>query len=309
MKRARVALLLLAAATGSAAAPAPAPLPPIEACLGRLDRALDVGFARIGAKCPELAPALRQSPYAPWLPGDWDRPDNQLSAEGLERLGELIARESTPAAAASTLHTERVAAVLERVVQASPDSGGWWTRFKHWLRELFTPHPEQHGLWPRLLGSGQLGEGVLRVLVWGSIALLIALAAGIIVNELRLAGVLRPRRRRAGDTGAGAAAQPAPVDLESAEPAARPQLLLQLIASRLAATDRLPPARAFTVRELTRRARLPSAADRARLGALADVCERLRFSGHGVAASEVAAALAGGEQLLLALGSPVRQAA
>ena len=41
----------------------------LDACIGRLDQQLDVGYERIAARCPELAPALAQSPWAPWLPG------------------------------------------------------------------------------------------------------------------------------------------------------------------------------------------------------------------------------------------------
>jgi hypothetical protein len=63
----------------------------------------------------------------------------------------------------------------------------------------------------------------------------------------------------------------------------------------------LPPARAFTAREVVGRARLSDEADRVRLTELAAVCERVRFSGHAVTPQCVAAALARGRELLSTL--------
>ncbi|HEV2285859.1 MAG TPA: DUF4129 domain-containing protein, partial [Steroidobacteraceae bacterium] len=69
-----------------------------------------------------------------------------------------------------------------------------------------------------------------------------------------------------------------------------------------AALERLPPARALTVRELLRAAHLGDAGDRARLADLAQVCERLRFSGRPLPPETLAGALARGRELLDGLG-------
>src|SRR5271170_1080716 len=104
----------------------------LDACISELDRGLDVGYARISARCPELAPSLLASPWAAWLPADWNKPDNQLSAQGLSELRDLLAREAAPAAAGRELHVAQVGAVLARVTAAQPARAGWWWRVRQW---------------------------------------------------------------------------------------------------------------------------------------------------------------------------------
>jgi hypothetical protein len=55
------------------------------------------------------------------------------------------------------------------------------------------------------------------------------------------------------------------------------------------------------VQELARAARLPDAADRARLQALGAACERVRFSDREIPPQALAGALAQGRELLAAL--------
>jgi hypothetical protein len=299
-----LALLLVAAgAPGEPPRDAPAAL---EACIQQLDSGLDIGYARIAERCPDLAPTLLRSPWAAWLPADWNRPGNQLSSRGLSELRDLLSRESVPAPTGGhQLQIERVAAVLQRIARAEPAPQGRWARFKHWLRGLFTPQQpnETAGWWRRLFGEARLEEGALRAIVWSSLALVIALAVAVVVNELRVAGLLRPR---------GAQVRPGSVDgfsrdamtleeIGRANPAEQPAMLLESIAARLAEQQRLPPARALTVRELTRQARLPHESDRSRLAELAAVCERVRFSAHDITPLVMAEAIARGREVLSAL--------
>ena len=300
---ARWLLALLFVAAGAPAAQTRDALGALDDCLGQLDRGLDIGYARISARCPELTPSLLASPWAAWLPADWNKPDNQLSAQGLSELRDLLAREAAPAAAGHQLHVERVAAVLARVTAAQAPQAGWWARCKQWLRELFTPRPSQERGWRGLLAGIHLAPGLKQAIVWGSLALVMAFAVAVLLNELRLAGLLRRRQRV---TRAACAADAGRIaltlaEIERASVAAQPALLLDCIAMRLAEQDRLPPARAFTAQEVARRARLSDEADRARLTELAAVCERVRFSGRTVAPEAVAAALARGRELLSTL--------
>ena len=133
---------------------------------------------------------------------------------------------------------------------------------------------------------------------------MVALAAGIVINELRIAGVLHGGGARShlpgGDfarAGSGAALE----EIERAAPERQPALLLELIAARLVALQRLPPARALTARELEREARLPQESCRTPLVELVRVCERVRFSREPVSAASLAAAVHGGRALLTAL--------
>ena len=306
MARALLALLLAAALVPCAQARAA--LEAIDDCVARLDTELDVGYARIAARCPDLTAALGASSFAPWLPADWKRPDNQLSAAGLSELRAQLVREGgrgdnrRPAP-----RSERVASVLASVTHGDAASIGWWQRFKDWLRRILTTRaPTDSGWLRRWLAGIELSRSATRLITWASFAIVVALAAGIVTNELRIAGVLRGRRARSqarsADVSRGGSAA-ALEEIERAAPEQQPALLLELITARLAALRRLPPARALTARELERQARLPEESGRARLAELVTVCERVRFSGAAVSSASLTAAVRGGRALLAALAT------
>lgn len=308
MARALLALLLLIA--GTAYSREPDALAALDACVGQLDPELDLGYERIAARCPDLTAALEHSPWAAWLPADWKEPRNQLSASGLRALRDTLAREgSTLREGADTvdtraLHPERVRAVLERVMRPERAEEGWWARLKRWLREALTAPPADDGhWWRRLLEGVSTNRAMLRVVAVLAIALLVILALAVVMNELRVAGLLRRRPGPSQLAAAGRAARGGPSlsELDGVEPSAQPALLLELITARLAALDRLPPARALTVRELTRRAVLVDERARARLADLAGVSERVRYGAGGVAAPLLEGALRGGRELLATL--------
>jgi len=301
------ALLLLLVPFAYAQTPdAPdAALAALDDCASRLDAGLDVEYERIAARCPTLTRMLEHSPWAAWLPADWKEPHNQLNAEGLRALHQTLARESTAAPGSRLLHPERVGAVLERIARPDGAEQGWWPRFKRWLRELLAPPPhDERRWWRRFFGEGSIDRSVLRTMAVVSIALLVIMALMVVTNELRVAGLLRRRpgsARRSARSVEGRLGSP---DLDAAEPSVQPALLLELIAARLAAQQRLPPARALTVRELVARARLRDEAERARLAALAAVSERLRYAAGGVPRPALEAALTGGRELLAAIEAP-----
>ena len=311
MARALLALLLTIA--GTAYAREPDALAALDTCAGQLDPELDLGYERIAARCPDLTAALEHSPWTAWLPADWKEPRNQLSASGLRALRDTLVRESSTqpegaaAAGTRTLHPERVRAVLERVMRPERAEEGWWARFKRWLREVLTAPPrEDSHWWRRLLGGVSADRAMLRVVAGLAIALLVILAIAVVMNELRVAGLLRRRPGPPELAAAGRAARGGPSlsDVDGVEPGAQPALLLELISARLAALDRLPPARAFTVRELTRRAVLVDERARARLADLAAVSERVRYGAGAVAAPVLEGALRGGRELLATLETP-----
>jgi hypothetical protein len=313
---ARALLAVLFAAAFAPGAQARDPLQAIDDCVARLDTELDVGYARIAARCPELTPALTASAFAPWLPSDWERPDNELSAAGLGELRAQLARESgAPAHDHPAPRSERVAAVLAAVAHTEDGGGrGWWQRLKDWLRGLITANPRADDPWlRRWLADFKLSTAVTELIGWTALAAVVALAAGIVVNELRIAGVLGRGaddvRGRPAD-GLRYGSSPALADIERAAAEEQPGLLLELIAARLAAQRRLPPARALTARELERQARLPGESAQARLAELVGVCERVRFSAERVSGASLAAALQSGRLLLAALeGAPLTVAA
>jgi len=197
--------------------------------------------------------------------------------------------------------------VLASVTHGDAASIGWWQRFKDWLRRILTTRAQTDSGWLRRWLAGiELSRSATRLITWASFAIVVALAAGIVTNELRIAGVLRGRRARSqarsADVSRGGSAA-ALEEIERAAPEQQPALLLELITARLAALRRLPPARALTARELERQARLPEESGRARLAELVTVCERVRFSGAAVSSASLTAAVRGGRALLAALAT------
>ena len=182
MTRALLALLLAAALPPCAQARDA--LEAIDDCVARLDTELDVGYARIAARCPDLTAALAESSFAPWLPADWKRPDNQLSAAGLSELRAQLARESgrrdnrRPAP-----RTERVAAALATVAHDAAGSIGWWQRLKDWLRRILATHAQTDSGWLRRWLAGlELSSSTTQLITWTAFALVVMLAAGIVIN-------------------------------------------------------------------------------------------------------------------------------
>jgi hypothetical protein len=298
MGRALLALLLALAAAPAVARDA---LGALDACIAQLPPGLEAGYERIAARCPELSPALAQSPWAAWLPRAWDKEGNNLSAAGLRELRALIARESRRAPGADVPQPAHLAAVLAALAPA-PHGRTRWERFKGWLREMLSVRESstRPGWLVRLLDALKARSAVARILSLVALALVALLVGTMVVGELRAAGWLRlgPRPSAARGGAMSTAAAAALASIEAAPPAERPRLLLELIAARLAELERLPPARALTVRELLSAARLADASDRARLADLAQVSEQLSFSGRTLPAETLSGALARGRELL-----------
>jgi hypothetical protein len=305
MNRCVLALLLTVCGTAPVAADDDA-IAAIDGCIHNLDPSLDVGYRHVAERCPELAGALAASPYAAWLPPDWSKPDNELSVGGLIELRRLLTR-TGPTPAVRTPRVAQLAEVLQELHRSDTAPRSWWARLKQWLRGVFTPQPgdAQQGWLARLIGGIDLSQRITRAIVWGALLLLLVLAGAVVANELRAAGWWRRHRRHGRALVAHAAAGGAAGGLEDVEQASadeQPQLLLQLIIRRLSELQRLPPARALTLKELERAARLPDELDRARLAALSAACERARYA-EVVSATVLAAASLRGRELLASLGT------
>jgi len=302
MRRALPALLLALTCAPALARDAVSAL---DACIAQLPPGLEAGYERIAARCPELTPALAQSPWAAWLPRDWDKEGNNLSAAGLRELRVLIGRESRRSAGVDVPQPAHLAAVLATLAPAPHGQRSWWERFKGWLHEMLSVRESstRTGWVARVLDALRTRAGFVRIVSLGALAVVALLAVTMVVSELRAAGLLRlgrrPKAAGGGAVSAGAGAELATI--EAASPAERPRLLLGLIAARLAELGRLPPASALTVRELLRAAQLGDASDRARLADLAQVSEQLRFSGRTLPAETLTGALARGRELLASL--------
>jgi hypothetical protein len=220
---------------------------------------------------------------------------------GLVELRRLLTR-SEPAPAVRAPRIARLSGVLSELHRNDTGQSSWWSRFKQWLREIFTPQPdsEDQGWLERLVGGLDLSQTVRRVIVWSALSLLLLLVGAVVVNEVRHSGWWRRGRgrgrHRPGTDEVGRSG-PSLDDVERAAAHERPHLLLQLITRRLTEQQRLPPSRALTLNELERAARLSSERDRERLAVLTAACERARFAEQLSAATLIDALLRGRELL------------
>ena len=304
------ALLLLAAPAAPHAAEAPDPVAVITACIAKLDAQLDVGYERIARRCPDLAPALERSGWAAWLPQGWKESRNDLSAGSLQELQALVTRELATRATTPAPRVERLKEILTDLGATGQERSGAWTRFKKWVRSLFERAGQQNreGWLSRLVSRVGVSDTVISLITYVALGLVVALAGFIVFNELRLAGVLG-RKRADGDDegdgdGTGMRARLTWGDIERAALIDRPRLLLELIAAKLTDLGRLPPAGAFTARELARAADLNQPADRERLNELAVTAERARYAADGVSPAVAEAAVGNARELLARLDSP-----
>ncbi|MDB6008622.1 MAG: hypothetical protein JWL65_872 [Gammaproteobacteria bacterium] len=285
----------------------------IDSCLLRLNSDIDIGYDRVVARCPTLVRRLDESGLSVWLPRDWRRPGNDLSAGGLRELREVVSRELTVGATARGRErppgVESVPDILASLARSEDEHGGWWARTKVWLRNLFEePEPAVAEGWlARIIGQSGLSQALVELVSYVALVIVVVLAVVIVANELRVGGVFGGWRRRF----AVLADSPGGVrhdgglawgDVLSVPLPRRPGVLLELVVGRLVEGGRLRAARGLTAGELTRMARLPEEEDRDRLEELARTAERVRFSNVAVSDVDIAAAVEGGRVLLERIG-------
>jgi hypothetical protein len=276
----------------------------ITSCTQRLDPQQDVGYDRIALRCPDLARVLERSEFDEWLPQGWKEARNNLSAGSLTELASVLERELATEATSRTPRVERLNEVLAGLGPNRDESGGVWARFKRWLRNLLQQQDGQtrEGWFDRMVSRAGISDAIVEVITYIALAAMVVLAFVVVLNELKAAGLLG-RRRTAESAGKDAFAEaservPTFAEIQSAPPVERPRLLLERIAALLTAVRRLPPASAFTVRELTRSAKLPDEEDRERLALVAAAAERARYAADGVPAGTLESAFAQGVELL-----------
>ena len=277
----------------------------IEDCTPRLDAQADVGFERIAARCPGLAQALERSGVEQWLPQGWKETRNNLSAGSLTELRSLMDRELATHATQRKPRAEKLGEVLAGLGGERQAANGTWMRFRRWLRELLERRDrnDREGWFDRMVHKVGLSDAIGEIVTYASLGAMVVLALVVVLNELRAAGLLGRRSTRAdedeSETNAAMSRRvPTLGDIERAAPLDRPRLLLELIAAKLTALRRLPPASAMTARELSRSANLEVAQDRERLASLATTAERARYAESGVPTDALDSAYVQGRELL-----------
>ena len=292
---------LLIAALAGPAAHGQNSLDSIDACIGRLDPQTDIGYERIAARCPDLTRRLEASSWAAWLPSDWHRAGNDLSAQSLVALRIQVARELAVRVRSHVPDPASLHGILAALGPLEPQKTEW-TRFTLWLRQIFERRDpsSSEGWLDRMAARMGPSQAALELISYLCLAAVVVLAAGLVINELRLAGwlVARPARTPRGPARFENRETWGWEEIQAAPYADRPRMLLELIATRLVELGRLPPADGLTIRELTQAARLAVAEDRELLADVALAAERIRFSAEPVCAASLDAAVERGRKLL-----------
>jgi len=311
MRYGLAALAVCCAATGSAAPgqslpPGRSALAAIDACIARLDPSLDVGYARVAARCPNLAYSLERSGWQQWLPRGWKEARNDLSAGSLTELRTLVARELEPPSFSRTPRVKRLQQVLAGLGPAAQERSSPWSRFRAWLRTVVERNrqADRRSWLDRMVQRDGRSQAFIDLLTYVALGVIVLLAGVIVVNEMRAAGLLKSRARAAAQNAAQGPSRRATAtwqDVERAAAGEKPRLLLELVIARLTELHRVAPAGALTVRELTRLAELADAGDRERLADLASAAERARYCAAPPAPAAVDRAVERGRELLMSL--------
>lgn len=229
----------------------------VEECIDRqftaeaitsLDRAL-------AAPCPSLQKTLHSSEFNLWI---------QPHSGSATTLGQLLdLRYLTQESAAADgsrreLDYAKVDAILADTLirREQVEEPGWWKRFLTWLREKAREEDGVEWSWlENLAESLTPSERTGKFIVYGSLATIVLLAMGILINEIRAIGGFNGRRRKAEHPVKGAESAPGPAHwsletIRRLSPQQQPTALLNHCIDRLIDAGLLPDARSRTNREL-----------------------------------------------------------
>ena len=284
-----IAGLLLAVAGGASAADDPA-LRVVDACRARLDARTDIGIERISKRCPDLLPAIAGAPWHALVPSTLRERREELSADSLRALAELIRGAGVAAAPRTGPDLAQLAPVLAELGEHGQEGVTRWERFKRWLKDLRKGRKDgEEGWLTRWSRELSTSEGVARIVSYIGYGLLAALAFFVIGSELRAAGLFNARRRAAARNSPEAQWRRRLMleDVSAAPLAERPGMLLRLLGEALTRAHRLPAADGLTAGAIARRAQLDAETDRGELSRVAAMSDQIRYAGRTPADGEL----------------------
>jgi len=255
----------------------------VEACRARLDPATDVGIERIQKRCPELLPALASAPWRDLLPQTLRERRDEISAESLRALADLVRQSGNGATLRDAPSREKLEPVLAELGAKGQEGATRWERFKRWLKEKLENRKDDDEAsalekWSRQF---QTSEGIAQAITYAGYVMVGLLVMFVIWSELRAAGLLGGTRRTRG--GSDPAAQWRRrlmlADIAAAPLADRPGMLLRLLGEALTRAERLPAAEGLTAAAIVRRASLDSEQERAELAQVATTADSVRYGG------------------------------
>lgn len=253
----------------------------VEACRARLDARTDVGIERIQKRCPELLPALASAPWRNLLPTSLRERREEITAESLRALEDLVRQSREGAARREAPTLDRLEPVLADLGDKGEEGTTRWERFKRWLKDKLDNHKDNdESSWiEKMARQFKTSEGVAQFITYTGYALVGVLVAFVIWSELRAAGLLGGVRRTSARAHAAAEWRRRLMlsDVASAPLAERPGMLLRLLGEALTRAQRLPAADGLTVTAIAARARLDSPDEREQLRRVGETAEAVRY--------------------------------
>jgi hypothetical protein len=260
----------------------------IESCSDSADEET-VGLTALEEECPGLTRALEQSGNLPLLS------TSQRDALDVYDLSDVLEVDDwygQDDAAARKLDIGTLGPILDSLRAQEPERPlTWFERFKRWLRSMVERQQGDSDNWlSRWIENTKVTDKVAIIILFSTLAVILALTILVIVNELRAAGVFRRRLASEADSAASSRAareEEAAVDLDSLPADRKASMLLRMLVTTLVQSGRLRAERSLTHRELSARATFDDAGQRESFQRVAALAERTVYGSHEVSPSEV----------------------
>lgn len=259
----------------------------IERCSDSADEET-IGLTALEEECPGVTQALELSGYLPLL-------STALRDEvDVYDLSDLLLVDSwyeDAAPAARNIDVGTLGPILDSLRSQEPARPlGRFERFKRWLRAMLEQQGGRSDNWlSRWLEEVKISKAVQTGILYLSLALILGLTILVILNELRVAGVFRKRRKPEADPipGSAIAAADDAEDFDSLTADRKASVLLRMLVATLVKSGRLRTQRSLTHRELCARARFDDARQRESFQRVAALAERTVYGGSAVSAEEI----------------------
>jgi hypothetical protein len=233
------------------------------------------GIEALRAACPEIGTDLEDLGLDALLPEDWKARVSPRAVADLTMLADRYALQSAHVPpSASRLQS------IARLLEPAPSSVSWWQRLRSWIASWLGSDRNRWPDWLRSLANWRSGR---IILLFGSIALVLAATVAVIVIELRAAGRIgarrQPRLPKRPVMAAGNIDGPSIslADVEAAPESLRPAILLRLLVSALTRSRRLDRDSVMTCRELITAARFDNTAQHEIFASVALLAERVVY--------------------------------
>lgn len=276
-------LCLLAVLSWAVAAGAEdAALRVVESCRARLNPRVDIGTERVARRCPDLLPALERAPWRELLPSTLGERNEELSADSLRALSELVRHAADPGQRRAAPDQKALAPLLAELGEQGQQGATRWERFKRWLKQKFENRKDddEDGWLEKWSRQFSTSEGVAQAITYVGYALVMALVLFVIWSELRASGLMGGARRQQRRSSPAAEWRRRLMlsDVFAAPLHERPGMMLALLGEALTRAQRLPAAEGLPAGTIVRRAQLESDAERAQLSQVATTAEQARYA-------------------------------